>query len=131
MGWFRRFAATVSGSTLDRNLSDETQHHLDALIDEYMSRGFERGQATREARRRLGNVPVIHEQLRDVDTVRWLADFGRDARFGVRLLRRSPGFTVAVRPAIVVLFAAATLLLLTATANVAEPPSCARSHATA
>jgi predicted permease len=95
MGWLRRLRATAHTANLDRDLAEETQFHLDALVDEYVSQGIARDDAERQARRRLGNLTLVREGTRDADTLRWLSDFARDARFGARLLRRNPWFAVA------------------------------------
>jgi len=56
---------------------------------------IEQGVAPEEARRRalleFGGIEQIKEECRDVHG-RWLEDFGKDLRYSVRTLRRSPGF---------------------------------------
>ena len=54
-----------------------------------------RGQDVREARLRAGGVAQAAEAVRDQGTIRWLSDFLRDSRHGIRLLERSPLFTAA------------------------------------
>ena len=49
----------------------------------------------REARLRAGGVAQAAEAVRDQGTIRWLSDFLRDSRHGIRLLGRSPLFTAA------------------------------------
>ncbi len=96
MGWLRRLRATANSATVDQILTDETRFHFESLVDEYTSRGLARRAAEREARRRLGNLTLVHESARDADTIRWLGDFARDVRFAVRLLRNGPTFSAAV-----------------------------------
>ena len=50
---------------------------------------------TEGAHRRLGNLALVREQVRDVDTFRWLGDLGQDGRYALRQLRRNPGFALA------------------------------------
>src|SRR4051794_2151343 len=95
MGWLRRLRATVRTGDLDRELGDETEFHLETLVDEYVRQGIARNDAERQARRRLGNLTLVREGTRDADTLRWLSDFARDLRFGARLLRRHPWFACA------------------------------------
>ncbi len=54
-----------------------------------------RGQNVREARLRAGGIAQAAEAVRDQGTIRWLSDFLRDSRHGIRLLGRSPLFTAA------------------------------------
>jgi putative ABC transport system permease protein len=70
--------------------------HIDQEIAERVSAGFSRDEATRLALRDFGGVQRYKEEARDVLGLRVLDDVGRDMRYAGRLLRRSPGFTVAV-----------------------------------
>src|SRR5262249_1145222 len=65
-------------------------------IDELMEEGLSRQDATQRAHREFGNVTLIEERSRDV--WRWprLEATGTDAKYAVRQLWRSPGFTLAV-----------------------------------
>jgi hypothetical protein len=51
--------------------------------------------ASREARLRVGGIAQAAEAVRDQGTIRWLSDFLRDSRHGIRLLGRSPPRVVA------------------------------------
>ncbi len=80
MGWLRRFRSPLFGSNLDEDFVEETRFHLDERIDEYVKSGMTYERARLEGRRRLGNLALAREQARDVDSVRWLGDLGRDVR---------------------------------------------------
>src|SRR5437870_763918 len=82
-------------SNLDEAFAEETQFHLDERIDEYVKSGMTYEQARLEAHRRLGNLALARDQVRDVDTFRWLGDLGQDVRYAVRQLRQNTGFAVA------------------------------------
>jgi predicted permease len=95
MGWLRRLRATVCRSTLDDQFDEEMRLHVEARSTEYVNLGMTTDDAHRAAVRRLGNVTLAKEQVNDVNTVRWLTDFGSDLRRAARALRRTPSFTTA------------------------------------
>jgi len=75
-------------------LSEEIREHLEEKIDELVARGISRKEATAAARREFGNVALTEEDSRSV--WRWpsIEDFFMDLRFSLRMLRKSPGFTM-------------------------------------
>src|SRR5580700_950735 len=79
---------------LQNDLSAEIQQHLDEKIEELVSTGLSKSEATAAARREFGNVTLTKEDSRDV--WRWLSieNFFADVRFGLRMLGRNPMFTV-------------------------------------
>ena len=74
---------------------------LDADIREHIERetqdNIERGMSPEEARyaahRKFGNVTRVKEETRMVWSFVWLEQIIEDIRFGLRLLRKNPGFT--------------------------------------
>jgi putative ABC transport system permease protein len=52
------------------------------------------GEAHRQARLLIGGTEQIKEECRDARGVRWLESVARDVRYGLRSLRKSPGFAV-------------------------------------
>jgi predicted permease len=76
------------------DLSDELQFHLQNQIDEFVAEGMNPQEACRAARQSLGGVEQVKEECRDTRRTNLLENFLQDVRFGFRMLRRSPGFTV-------------------------------------
>ncbi|HEX4169952.1 MAG TPA: ABC transporter permease [Bryobacteraceae bacterium] len=79
---------------LERELADELAFHLESQENEYRRRGEPSGEARYAARRTFGGLEQSKEQCRSVQPAAWLYQFGRDLAFGVRLLKKSPGFTL-------------------------------------
>src|SRR5580658_8705944 len=76
------------------DLSDELQFHLQNQIDEFMAEGMNPQEARRAARQALGGVEQVKEECRDMRGTNLIENFLQDLRFGLRMLRRSPGFSV-------------------------------------
>jgi hypothetical protein len=80
-------------SDLDRALDDETRFHIESRIDELVAAGMSRDVAEATARRQFGNRLRMRELSREVKLMAWVENLLRDARHGLRALRRTPVFT--------------------------------------
>jgi macrolide transport system ATP-binding/permease protein len=78
------------------DLREELQFHLQNQIDEYIAGGMDAQEARRAAFRSLGGVEQVKEECREARKMNLVENFTRDVRFGLRTLRRSPGFTALV-----------------------------------
>jgi predicted permease len=90
MSWRRFFRRRHA----DADLQEEMTAHLAAEIEENLARGASAEDARRAALLKFGNTQQVRERLWRQNTVSWLDSLGRDARFGARALRRTPGFAV-------------------------------------
>lgn len=81
--WWRR---------LDRELDEEVRFHLSMDIRERIERGESPEDAERNARRVFGNELLIKEVTRDLWGWNGIEALGRDLRYVVRQIGRSPGF---------------------------------------
>jgi putative ABC transport system permease protein len=79
----------------DQELDVELRDHLERRTEEYLAKGMGPGQAQRRARLDLGGIEQTKEKCRDARRVNWIQDFVQDLRFGVRTLRKYPGFAAA------------------------------------
>src|SRR6266849_3411331 len=78
----------------ETELNEEVRSHLEMAARERVEKGEEKKEAERAARWEFGNVGLVKEITRDVWGRRWLRDAADDARYGLRMLRKNPGFAI-------------------------------------
>jgi predicted permease len=84
----------VHRDRVERDLDDEVRAAFELLVDEKVRAGMRPEDARRAATLELGYVESIKEQVRDTRAGALVETFLCDVRYGVRLLFRSPAFSV-------------------------------------
>jgi hypothetical protein len=74
-------------------LAEDIREHIAQETQDNIERGMSPEQARHAAMRKFGNVTRVKEETREVWSVVWLEQLAEDIRFGLRLLRKNPGFT--------------------------------------
>jgi predicted permease len=93
MSWFRSF--------LDRNAREqefdrELQFHIDEVTRDFVAQGLTTDEANRRARLEFGGKEQTAQSLRDVQVIGMVERARANLKAGFRLMRRAPGFSLAV-----------------------------------
>jgi predicted permease len=103
--WIRRLLYLINRSRMEEDLRREMETHREMLGD----------------RARFGNTLRLRDEARDAWGWSWLDTFVRDARQGVRQLRRAPGFAVVAISTLGLGIGASTAVFSTVNAALLRP----------
>jgi predicted permease len=90
MSWLRRLFAR---RRLESDLDKELRFHFETQVAEKMQSGVAESEARRLTRLEFGGIAQIKEDCRESRGTLWLEYLMQDVRFGLRQLRKAPGFT--------------------------------------
>jgi predicted permease len=85
--WFRR-------DGWEREMGDELRDHIERQTDANIVAGMPRDEARRQALLQFGGAEAVKEDCREQSSGFWLETLWSDVRYGVRMMARSPGFTI-------------------------------------
>jgi predicted permease len=99
VSWWRELKRRVwffgTRTGFDEDLDEEIRFHLESRTEELMHAGVQARDARAQAQREFGRKMRVHEESRAAWQFRWLEDLLADLSYGIRALRRSPGFALA------------------------------------
>ena len=118
MSWLRRL---FTHKQLESELDRELRFHFESQVADKVRSGIAEGEARRLTRLEFGGIEQIKEVCRERRGTLWLESIARDLRYGVRTLRRTPGFT-AIAVVVMALGIGANVALFTVVRNILLKP---------
>src|SRR5262245_4913343 len=79
---------------VEQELTEEFQSYLELLVATKIKEGLRPEEAYRAARIELGGIEQVKESVREVRMGYFLETVWQDSRYGLRVLAKSPVFTL-------------------------------------
>jgi putative ABC transport system permease protein len=89
-----RLRSLLRRGQVEQELDEELRYHLERQIEENLGKGMTDREARNAALRAMGGIEQQKERCRDMRRVNFIEDFIQDLRYGLRVLAKSPVFTI-------------------------------------
>jgi putative ABC transport system permease protein len=89
-----RLRSLLQRGRVDAELDKELRDHIERQMEENLARGMSAEEARRAALIAMGGLEQRKQQCQETHGVHWIDDLARDLTYGLRSMRRSPGFTI-------------------------------------
>src|SRR5262250_2889446 len=93
-GWLMRIFGLFNRKRRERDFAEELESHLAMHIEDNLRARMSPEEARRRALIKLGGVALTQELHREQREAPMLETLLQDVRFGMRMLRKNPGFSL-------------------------------------